>query len=106
MNTTRPLRVDAHEHLRLRDEWTTGHRVVVRDRDDGLPGVTLAVVETCFDYLAADLDPEDISSLIGALTRLLDRHLVADCPWCDSLGLVDGDDGIEFCQHPVACDAG
>ena len=63
--------------------------------------MTLAVVETSVDYLAADLDPEDISSLIGALTRLLDRDLVADCPWCDTLGLVDGDDGLEFCDHHV-----
>jgi hypothetical protein len=41
MNSVRPIQVGDREHLRLRDEWNTGHRVVIRDRDDGLLATTV-----------------------------------------------------------------
>jgi hypothetical protein len=40
------------------------------------------------------------------LTRLVDRGRIEECPWCDTLGLVDGDDGPEFCGHPPPLDNG
>jgi hypothetical protein len=102
----KPLIADDGERLPLGDEWSTGRRVVVRDRDDGLPGVTLAVVEDQHHYLAADLHPWCMAAVADTLTGLVDRGRIEECPWCDTPGLVDGDDGPEFCGHPPPLDNG
>jgi len=31
-----------------------------------------------------------------------EREAIAACPWCDTLGMVDGDGGPEFCDHDRA----
>ncbi|MGV0873498.1 hypothetical protein [Mycolicibacterium sp. XJ879] len=34
------------------------------------------------------------------------RALIAECPWCDVLGMIDGVNGPETCGHAPAWDAG
>lgn len=95
------------EHIRLRDEWGgSGNRIVVRDRDDGQPGVAVVVAAGDHVYLVGDPPPCGVEILISTLTRLLKRNRIATCPWCDTLGLVDGDGGLDFCTHLPGCDAG
>jgi hypothetical protein len=90
------------ELLRFRDEIDTGHRLIVDDAPEH-HGVRVTVAgETERDTLTAALNLAGLECLIAGLTKAADRHRRELCPWCDSLGLIDGPDGSEFCTHQLA----
>ena len=87
------------ELLRLRD-CATGHRLIVKDAAEHY-GVRLSVAAGDTISLGATLDLFDLEVLISELTKAADRHRRELCPWCDSLGMIDGLDGPEFCTHEI-----
>jgi len=89
------------ELLRLCDEVDTGHRLIVED-DPEHSGVRVTVAVSDKHRLSATLDLGRLECLIAELTKAADRHRRELCAWCDSLGMIDGLDGPEFCTHRVA----
>jgi hypothetical protein len=72
---------------------------VLVEEEDPLLGATVAVFETDREYLVVHLDLYEVDALARMLATVAAGGLRQACPWCDSLGLVDGDDGPEFCEH-------
>jgi hypothetical protein len=89
------------ELLRLRDEIDTGHRLIVDD-DSEHYGVRITVAASDKHRMTAALDLAGLECLIAGLTKVADRHRRELCPWCDTLGMIDGSDGPEFCTHETA----
>jgi hypothetical protein len=90
--------VTTFELLRLRDEVDTGHRLVVDDAPEH-HGVRITVAVSDKHRLTAALDLSRLECLITELTKVADRHRRELCVLCDTLGLVDGPGGAEFCDH-------
>lgn len=88
----------SYELLRLRDEVDTGHRLIVDDAPEHY-GVRVTVAVSDKRRLTAALDLAGLECLIAGLTEAADRHRRELCPWCDTLGMIDGADGPEFCTH-------
>lgn len=89
------------ELLRLRDEVDTGHRLILDDNPEHC-GVRITVAASDQHRLTAVLDLSRLECLIAGLTKVADRHRRELCPWCDTLGMIDGPDGPEFCTHRIA----
>lgn len=89
------------ELLRLRDEVDTGHRLVVDDAPEHY-GVRVTVAVSDKHQLSATLDLSRLECLIAELTNVADRRRRELCPWCDTLGMIAGPDGLEFCTHDLA----
>ena len=86
-----------------------------RRRTPGLRRAELATLAgISVDYLIRleqGRDRRPSAQVLAALADALlhgfaSRGRVEECPWCDTLGLVDGDGGFEFCTHPPDHDAG
>jgi hypothetical protein len=87
--------------LYFRDEDETWHRLMVK-RDDDLLGAAVTIIENSREYLTIHLDLYELEVLARTLTTIAERTQRELCPWCDTLGMVDGDDGPEFCDHDMA----
>jgi hypothetical protein len=88
------------ELLRLRDR-RGGHRLIVKDAaQDGIVRLSVAAGDTV--SMGATLNMADLECLIAELTKVADRRRRELCVLCDSLGLVDGPDGLELCEHRMA----
>jgi hypothetical protein len=86
------------ELLRLRDEVDTSHRLVVDDAPEHY-GVRITVAVSDEHRLSTTLDLSRLECLIAELTKVADRRRRDLCPWCDTLGMIDGPDGPEPCNH-------
>jgi hypothetical protein len=88
------------ELLRFRDEVDTGHRLIVDDAPEHC-GVRVTVAVSDKHRLTAALDLAGLECLIAGLTKVADRYRRELCPWCDTLGMIDGLGGPEFCCHEI-----
>ncbi len=87
------------ERARFRDECDGSGRLVVADRADGRPGAVLVMPEDGERGEVYVLTNYDVDGLIAALRTNAGATAISTCHWCDSLGMVDGDDGPMFCEH-------
>ncbi|ANE80996.1 hypothetical protein A7U43_18390 [Mycobacterium adipatum] len=92
-----PYADDGRETLRLRDDLVFGTRAIVHIDD---LGAILTIADTPENALCVHLDVSDIEQLILVLTEAADRIRYKLCPWCDSVGVVEGASGPESCTHP------
>ncbi len=97
----RRLRLDVSgAEFYVRDDENTGRRLVV-ELDEDLFGAAVTVFETDREYLTIHLDLYELEVLASTLTRIAERTKRELCPWCDTLGMVDGYGGPEFCDHDM-----
>ncbi|OBK20223.1 hypothetical protein [Mycobacterium sp. 1245852.3] len=84
----------------VRDEAETGRRLMVAV-DEDLLGAAVSIIETGWEYLTVHLELYELEVLATKLTQVAARVKRELCPGCDSLGMVDGDRGPEFCDHAM-----
>ncbi|AKK28203.1 hypothetical protein [Mycobacterium sp. EPa45] len=93
------------ERTRFRDEYDGTGRLVVADRADGHPGAVLVLPDDSKRGEVYVLTSGEVDGLIAALRKNAHETAISSCGWCDSVGMVDGEDGPAFCDHPPPIDA-